>query len=767
MSVSSTLNALSQSQTVDVRMPDGTIMRNVPRGARKADIERAWQKARTKGAVPDKRDTSFLQGAREEIGNAAANAGWLMETLNGRGVAKALTGLPMASDITRAQVQNQAVNAPYRGSTAGHIVGGILATLPTAMIPGGALAQGAAAGALLTKDPNDTGGLLKDAAIGGVAGKAGEQVGKRIIAPVAERLGRTAPARAVSRAISRATGVPQLPNPQITRPERTITRITPDLAPVRQNIDDAARLGLPYSLADASPELRSLAGSVSRKSTAANALAERTFAPRAQDQGVRAMQAIDDYLARPVDVKANSQAIMRAANKKSQPFYDKAYEGGSMAPLEKQFGDAFQESSKAVAAAKAELAAAQRELTLSKAGINRAGNNVYMNAKALPADRSAQAAVATAERKLAQATAGHANILEKLRIAQTDASSNAPGAVWSPRIQQFLDDPVAKSGLARGLEVQRLEALAAGKPFNPTEYAITGMDEAGNPIVGNVPNMRTLDAVKRGLDEIINDYPKDVTGKAVLDQRGRAVDQVRKSLLKELDDINPDYSAARAKYQGFAKSRDALDRGYKSTGRTVFDRDIARASESYGPKEMGQFRSGYASGLRDQVSNATDRTNPYQFLWGGNERRAKLGTVFPEGAPIIGRQAELESDMAKTAWETLGGSPTQRRAMADQLFDTNIADYGKSALEAVANPKFAALRAVGRGISDRLATRGEQNAAALAPRLFDTTNPRGILDFLDEMAKKQAEEELRKRAYAQSFGLLGFPVAAAGIAGSQ
>ena len=82
--------------------------------------------------------------------------------------------------------------------------------------------------------------------------------------------------------------------------------------------------------------------------------------------------------------------------------------------------------------------------------------------------------------------------LDRMRQAQSDASSNAPGAVWSPRIQNILELPIARSGLKKGIELARNDSAATGAPFNLREYAITGFDEAGQPIVGTVPNMRML-----------------------------------------------------------------------------------------------------------------------------------------------------------------------------------------------------------------------------------------------------------------------------------
>jgi hypothetical protein len=84
---------------------------------------------------------------------------------------------------------------------------------------------------------------------------------------------------------------------------------------------------------------------------------------------------------------------------------------------------------------------------------------------------------------------------------------------WSERLQQFWDDPVMKQGLREGVSIQRLEALAANEKFNPRDAAITGFNDAGDPIISGVPNMRTINIAKKGIDNILEGYRDPVTGR--------------------------------------------------------------------------------------------------------------------------------------------------------------------------------------------------------------------------------------------------------------
>lgn len=173
--------------TYVVTGPDGKRYRvQAPEGATEADI-----KARVQGAArPKAKPTSFWQGVAEDLGNAGANAiGYLAQTNPILGVAQAgaealgFDKAPTPRNVARATkrtIKDVVARSPYRSSTPGKIVGSIIGSAPTMLIPGGALAQGAAAGALLTDDADDPTTLAKDVALGAVAGKAGELVGKSL-----------------------------------------------------------------------------------------------------------------------------------------------------------------------------------------------------------------------------------------------------------------------------------------------------------------------------------------------------------------------------------------------------------------------------------------------------------------------------------------------------------------------------------------------------------------------------------------------------------
>ena len=166
---------------------------------------------------------------------------------------------------------------------------------------------------------------------------------------------------------------------------------------------------------------------------------------------------------------------------------------------------------------------------------------------------------------------------------------------WSPRIQKFLDDPIATSGLKQGVEVQRLRAVGTDKPFNPKDAAITHFNEAGDPVIGGVPNMQTLHTLKVGLDKMIDGEINQATGK--LNARGSALVDYKNRLLTEIDAINPAYKEARSLYRGPMEVKDAVE-----FGRDMATRGQACRHRSCFPSHVAGRATGRSHWLRRQGS---------------------------------------------------------------------------------------------------------------------------------------------------------------------
>jgi hypothetical protein len=262
----------------------------------------------------------------------------------------------------------------------------------------------------------------------------------------------------------------------------------------------------------------------------------------------------------------------------------------------------------------------------------------------------------------------------------------AKQGIYSNRIQEFMDDPITKAGLRRGLEIQRLESVAAGKPFNPKDAAIIDFDAAGDPVIGGVPNMRTYDAVKRGLDALI-DGEKNQFGK--LSDRGRALNLFKKAFVGHLDLLNPEYAAARSAYSGPSQLIDALDAGRKFMSASEFANPdvLQRAISKMSPDEQHYFRIGAVQSLRDKVGDSVVRADVTKKLMGNNNLEKRISAAFGDEAMYSKYVDGLkrESQMFDTYSKITGNSATPER-MAEQA-DVGV-DKGRIAqgIAGIVNP---------------------------------------------------------------------------------
>ncbi|MET0720665.1 MAG: hypothetical protein ABWY64_07500 [Tardiphaga sp.] len=318
---------------------------------------------------------------------------------------------------------------------------------------------------------------------------------------------------------------------------------------------------------------------------------------------------------------------------------------------------------------------------------------------------------------------------------------------WSNRLQEFLDDPIAKQGLRRGIEIQRLEAVGNGRPFNPWDLMVTDFNAAGEKVISNVPNVRGLHAIKVGVDRMIEAEQNPLTGS--LTSRGRALLQYRDGLLREMDTINPTYGAARKAYAGPMQIRDAVREGQRmpNVGRAE---DNIRAFRDMSPTEQQGARIGYADTVRGKV----ERGDIPSILRQKNTKgAAELGELsLYQGPSRPGEPDQMrkflnrEEQMKQTSNSALGGSST-----AENLADMNAASNvvgdvaGLIGSAASGNPLSFTQRAIGMLGS---VAKGESSAQRLAiTRALLERDPNAIKAMAARIAAREARAaELMRRA---------------------
>lgn len=310
------------------------------------------------------------------------------------------------------------------------------------------------------------------------------------------------------------------------------------------------------------------------------------------------------------------------------------------------------------------------------------------------------------------------------------------------RVREMIDDPIAQAGLAKGLEIQRLEnlALRPSQRRSIEDAAIQFADD-GTPKIVGTPNMRTLDAVKRGLDNILEGY-RGPDGRLQLDQRGRAIESLRKAYVGELDLNNPLYAEYRAAWAGPSSAMDAVNLGRRIvTG----DRDtVARAFENLADGNKDFYRLGVARALTDRTTDPSQALNFVRRMVEDRTLNTKLRGLFENRKDfdefVSAMKAELQMRVTNRAISPRSGSQTARLIQGSEDVTGNVGGLAADLLQLGANG--------GRptwGILNRIHGRSQVGTPAMseavAKRLFSTDRA-GIAQALQEIQTQQVVDAI-------------------------
>lgn len=631
------------------------------------------QRDTTLGAV-DAIGRNFANMATLNIADrisAAGNAILPLDALTGRDVSSVWDGSTFGQAYDRNMAINQQINAAdeavnpvasFVGDVGGAMTGIGLANRALQAARMGGLVQktGGAAGDVLfgfasgAAENGPMGALL-----GGGSALAGGLAGRYLLAPTARAVADTRVGQAginAARRGSNALGnagrglfgkspVPftaaNIPAPLNAAQNVAVSGLAGDSL---AQLDEAASLGLPLALADTAPQLRSLAGSATRKSPDARAMAEDAIGGRALGQADRAKQQIGQSFGTIANPNRVSDDLLAQARNRAAPLYDEFRAQPPMA---------------------------------------------------------------------------------------------------SPEINALMRTPAGRAALEKATSIAANEGRDIFKRRGAQALTPEG-----------------LDLVKRGFDDVLEGYRNSITGRLDLDESGRAIEGVRRQFVEQADQLYPSYAQARAAYAGPAGERAALSEGRDALG--IAPRDIADRIGNLTPGQRDQYGLGYRVAMADRVDKVRDVGDPYKAIYGAPEMRERAATVFgPEAAARFGRVTDLEGQMSKTAYETLGGSPTASRLAADQAFESGLANAADLGLAfTTGGGQQAVMQKLARGLTDTLKLGvGKRKADQIAPVLLNT-DPAAIAAAIRSASTQKATRDAYKKKLRKNAGVFGSAVGA-------
>jgi len=309
--------------------------------------------------------------------------------------------------------------------------------------------------------------------------------------------------------------------------------------------------------------------------------------------------------------------------------------------------------------------------------------------------------------------------------------------VWSDKLEQMMKRPSMERALANAVRIAREEDVspsALGLNFN----------EAGDVIFEKVPSMRTLDYIKRGLDDVLESTYRDkTTGRLVLDTWGGKVDRTRRELLAELDRLNPTYASARAAWSGPTDSKEAMALGREALDPSRASEITAKRIAALSPNDKEFFRLGVMRKIEEMVKSTPSSqdgksgADAVKRIFGNAMIREKLALAFPSPAAFreFERQMLNEANFFNTRTDVLIGSRT--RPLGEAINDLGSPDAAEAvdlALNAARGNVSGFVAQAERFAKERLTRPSQRVANELADTLYA---PSGL-------ARSQIEEALRR-----------------------
>ena len=338
-----------------------------------------------------------------------------------------------------------------------------------------------------------------------------------------------------------------------------------------------------------------------------------------------------------------------------------------------------------------------------------------------------------------------------------DAAYAAAPEIRDQRLRQVLSNPRIQSAYQDALKMSEDEmAAAALRGEDPSKFAMKKfmdpvIDERTNELSGlvmsntTVPDLRSLDAVKKALDARISAlYASGQGGTAT------SLKELRNAFVNRLDQVGPpEYRAARAQFKGDIEIKNALEEGLKSN--TLRWQQVAKRAREYSPGELEAFKTGFMQNIaRGFEDTSRSRNFARELVANAQKRKSLQALTSPEEFRVLETVLRREAELFDQTSRVIGGSQTFGRQAEKQALDEALARGDQSiVIDLMMNPGSLFRRsmvALGN-MRNANVSRGAYNQLARMLSAQDPAEINAVLASLEQAApaRQQANEALGRR----------------------
>lgn len=319
----------------------------------------------------------------------------------------------------------------------------------------------------------------------------------------------------------------------------------------------------------------------------------------------------------------------------------------------------------------------------------------------------------------------------------------ASGPVNNSRVLEILKDPDVSRAFGTAQKIAAREGIELAPMYRMGKDKLT---------VDRVPDVRTLDYVKRALDgEIDSGFRSGNTANAA------SLKKLRNEMVDLIDKASPAYKTARSVYSSASEVMEAIEQGQRALN--MGDGQLAAALKSFkSAAEQEAFRKAALDTLSDKL-NTSEGAKTINDLIGSEKARRNLRLIVGEDAyPALQKRLLAEQQIRKTGARvnpSVGPQTAMRQGDAGALPETmslwqNLANKN---FFAAAAQGVNALKQRGQGLTDE--ARGKMAGDLL------TDDKAAQAAYLDRLAAAQKRMDAARRKK----GFLGASAAGGTLAG--
>ena len=324
----------------------------------------------------------------------------------------------------------------------------------------------------------------------------------------------------------------------------------------------------------------------------------------------------------------------------------------------------------------------------------------------------------------------------------------AYGEVDDPVINELLSSPRFQSFFRKGQQIAKdKQIVARANGEDPTQYELRNIYSTdpvtGEAVVSTLPDVRTLDYIKKGIDAQIN----------TLFKAGKSTDaynlkDMREVLLNKLDSAVPDYKTARREYAGDKEVIDAMHSGYNDFMHLNHE-EVSKLLENMSDAGKKAFKTGVVRNIHNIVMDPSNNMNAAAKVIQSPETQKSLNMLFDSPAHFdLFKSAMLrEAQLYDQANKIMGGAQTGRRIQARERFEQGpdvggaIADAARSGFrESLMNLGLGAIESA--QMSDKVAHKVSQ--------LLMSKDPHEVAAAVKALEQYNAKAKLGAKALNRS-----------------